>query len=211
MPDANVLKSPRQLWAAPNGSHDRIVKWARIVLPSTIGVLAVILVLAPLTMHGDISFVLAKDKVAMATERMRVNTATYRGEDGKGQPFELRAGSAVQTSSRDPVVRIRDLSAAIQLEDGPATLRANSGRYNMDSEIVRVDGPILFSSADGYRLTTRDVAVGLKSRKMASGGPVEGRMPLGNFSAGRLRADLATRTVTLDGRARLHIVQGAAR
>ena len=207
MPD----QSPRQLWAAPHGSHDRVVKWARVVLPSTVGVLAVILVLAPLTMRGDISFVLAKDKVAMATERLRVSAATYRGEDGKGQPFELRAGSAVQTSSRDPVVRLKDLSAAIRLQDGPATLKANSGRYDIDSEIVRVDGPIVFSTDDGYRLTTRDVAVGLKSRKMASGGPVEGRMPLGHFSAGRLRADLATRTVTLDGRARLHIVQGATR
>ena len=211
MPEAAALKSPRQLWAAPHGSHDRVVKWARIVLPSAIGVLAAILVLAPLTMRGDISFVLAKDKVAMATERMRVNAATYRGQDGKGQPFALRAGSAVQTSSRDPVVRMRDLSAAIELDDGPATLKADAGRCDMEREIVHVDGPILFSSADGYRLTTRDVAVGLKTRKMVSGGAVEGRMPLGNFSAGRLRADLATRTVTLDGRARLHIVPGAAR
>ena len=211
MPEALPTRSPRQSWAAPHGSHDRIVKWARIVLPSTIGVLAVALVLAPLAMRGDISFVLAKDKVAMAKERMRVSVATYRGEDAKGQPFELRAGSAVQTSSRDPIVRLRDLSAAIQLQDGPATLKANSGRYDMDREVVRVDGPIVFSSADGYRLTTRDVAVGLKSRQMASGGRVEGRMPLGTFSADRLRADLNTRVVTLDGRARLHIVQGAAR
>ncbi len=212
MPEiALPAKTPRQRWAAPHSQHDRIVKWARIVLPATIGVLAAGLVFAPLAMRGEISFVLAKDKVDMATERMRVSAATYRGEDGKGQPFELRAGSAVQTSSRDPVVRMKDLSASILLQDGPAMLRADSGRYNMEREIVNVDGPIVFSSADGYRLTTRDVAVGLKSRKMASGGPVEGRMPLGNFSANQLKADLATRTVTLEGRARLHIVQGGAR
>jgi lipopolysaccharide export system protein LptC len=180
-------------------------------MPATIGVLAAALIFAPLSMRGDVSFVLDKNKVAMAKERMRVSAATYRGEDDKGEAFTLKAGSAVQTSSRDPVVRMQDLSAEIALKEGPATLTANSGRYDMDRDIVNVDGPIVFASADGYRLQTRDVAVGLKSKKMASGGPVSGQMPIGNFSANRLTADLAAHSVTLEGGARLHIVQGRAR
>lgn len=204
-------RTARRLWAAPNGRHDRLIRVARIALPATIGILSAGLVFAPLTMRGEISFVLDKDKVAMAKERMRVTAATYRGEDAKGQPFTLRAGSAVQASSREPVVKLSDLSATIGLSDGPAMLRADAGRYDMDREIVNIDGPILFTSADGYRLSTRDVAVGLKSRKLASGGPVDGQMPLGNFRADRLSADLNARTVTLEGRARLHIVQRRAR
>jgi lipopolysaccharide export system protein LptC len=212
MPEVELSeRTDRQRWAAPAGSHDRVIRVARIALPSVIGVLAAGLIFAPLTMRGDISFVLAKDKVAMAKERMRVTAATYRGEDGNGQPFEIKAGSAVQATSAVPVVKLSDLSATIALKDGPAMLRADSGRYDMDREIVNVDGPIVFTSADGYRLQTRDVAVGLKSRKLASGGPVDGQMPLGNFSANRITADLSARTVTLDGRARLHIVQGRAR
>lgn len=210
MSDA-VIRSARQRWARPGSRHDWVVKGARIVLPAIIGVLGAALIFAPLANRGDISFVLAKDTVAMATERLRVTAATYRGEDGKGQPFELRAGSAVQTTSRDPVVRLKDLSASIALADGPATMVAQAGRYDMDREIVSVQGPIVFQSADGYRLETRDVAVGLKTRRIASGGPVDGKMPLGRFTAGRISADLSARTVTLDGRARLHIVQGRAR
>ena len=93
----------------------------------------------------------------------------------------------------------------------PSSLTANSGRYDMDRDIVNVDGPIVFASADGYRLQTRDVAVGLKTKLMASGGPVSGQMPIGSFSANRLRANLETHSVTLEGGARLHIVQGRAR
>lgn len=212
MPDDTVpLRSPLQRWARPGGSHDRLIGFARVALPAAIGVLSAGLIFAPLTMRNEVSFVLDKNKVDMATERMRVTAATYRGEDTKGQPFELKAGSAVQASSRDPVVKLRDLSASIALAEGPAMLKADAGRYDMDREIVSVDGPIVFTSADGYRLETRDVAVGLKTRKLASGGPVTGQMPLGNFSAGRMQADLGARTVTLDGRARLHIVQGRAR
>ena len=204
-------RTPRQLWARPAGGHDRIIKLSRLVLPATVGVLGAILALAPLSKRGEISFVLAKDSVEVAKERMRVTAATYRGEDGKGQPFIIKAGSAVQAKSSDPVVRMRNLSAEIELAEGPATLTADAGRYDMKREIVKVDGPLLFATSDGYRLATRDVFVGLKSRKIASGGSVDGRMPLGSFSANIMRADLVARTVTLEGRARLHIVQGSAR
>jgi len=46
---------------------------------------------------------------------------------------------------------------------------------------------------------------------MTSRGGVAGRMELGQFQAGRLRADLNDRTIVLDGGARLKIVQGAVR
>ncbi len=213
MPDEGALSvaSARQRWAAPGGSHDWTVRIARILLPSAVGVLGAILIAAPLAMRGDISFVLAKDKVAMAKERMRVTSATYRGEDQKGQAFAITAGSAVQTSSLDPVVRLSDLSAKIKLADGPAEINADRGRYNMKNDIIQIDGPVRFTAADGFSLETRDVAVGLKSRQLASGGAVNGTMPLGSFSADRIRADLSTRVVTLEGRARLHIVQRSAR
>lgn len=205
-------RSVRQIWARPNGSHDRLVKLLRIVLPAGIGALLIFLMFAPLASpNGDVSFVLAKDSVSMAKERLRVTAATYRGEDSKGRPFEIKAGSAVQRSSQDPVVKLSDLMARIQMEEGPATLSAGSGRYDMDREVVQVDGPLIFQTSDGYRVEASDVAVGLKSRQLASGGAVQGQLPLGTFTAGRIRADLANRTVTLDGRARLHIVQGGAR
>jgi len=208
---AEIVRGHRQVWAAPNSSHDRTIGVMRVALPIGIGVLVALLAMAPLTSGRDISFILTKDSVELARERMRVSDATYRGEDAKGQPFRIRAGSAVQTTSRDPVVRMRDLSAEIRLADGPATIGAPRGRYDMEKEQVFADGPILFQSADGYRLQTRDVGVDLKTRKVASGGPVDGSMRLGTFRGDRLLADLNARTVTLAGRARLHIVQGAGR
>lgn len=206
-----IVKSPRQIWAAPGGRHDTYLKLARAFFPSAVGILGATLIFSPLTKSGDVSFVLAKDKVAMSKERLRVEAATYRGEDGKGQPFIIRAGSAVQKSSRDPVVKLSDLSAEILMKDGPASFHASQGSYDMDREIVSIHGPVEFKAADGYRLATRDVALGLKSRKIASGGPVEGQIPLGSFSAGRISADLVQHSVVLDGRARLHIVQGRAK
>ncbi len=208
---AAAARDGRRHWARPGGRHDRLIAAARILLPAAIGVLAALLAVAPLTSGRDISFVLAKDRVEVARERLRVSEAVYRGQDGKGQPFQLRAASAVQATSADPIVKLKDLSARIGLPDGAASLVAPAGRYDMNGERVYADGPIDVTRADGSVIRTRDVTVDLDSRTMKSAAPVDGRMPLGRFSADRLSADLAGRTIRLDGRVRLHIVQRQGR
>lgn len=170
-----------------------------------IGVLAAFLVMAPLTMRGEVSFLLDKNKVEIARERLRIEAARYRGEDGKGQPFVLTAGSAVQRSSADPVVALNRLAARLNLADGPATLNAGTGRYDMGSQRLKVDGPVAFRAANGYTLDTRDAVIDLKNRRLESTGAATGTVPQGRFSASRMHADLDARTVTLDGSARLRI------
>lgn len=204
---AEQQRSYRQHWALPGGSHDKLIGTLKSVLPVLVGVLTAFLASAPFTRTGEVSFVLDKNKVEVAKERMRVTEALYRGEDSKGQPFSLRAGSAVQKNSRDPVVDLNNMSARILLPDGPAVIEARRGRYDMEAEHVTVDGPVQFQAARGYRLTTRDVGIDLRSRRMRSEGRVDGRMPIGTFSADHLEADMAARTVTLAGRARLRIDQ----
>ncbi len=199
-------RTERQRWAAPGSPHDRVVATSRFVLPVLIGVLAAFLVTAPLTTSGDVSFLLDKNKVEVAKERLRLQSARYRGADAQGRPFSLRAGSAVQQSSAEPVVKLTTLAADMTLTEGPATLRANSGRYDLGTEKVAVDGPIRFTAANGYDLQTSNATLDLKTRKLRSGGAVTGKVPQGNFSAARMSADLDSHIVTLDGDARLRIV-----
>lgn len=197
------VRSERQRWAQPGGRHDRVVTAANRALPVSIGVLFAFLVMAPLTMGGDASFVLDKNRVEVAKERMKLQEARYRGTDAKGQPFELDAGSAVQKSSAEPVVRIADMAAAIRLSDGPATLTAPTARYDMDSERVGVDGPIKVRGPNNYTLDTDNAVVDLKSRRLQSTGAARGTVRQGTFRGDRMSADLEARTVTLDGNARL--------
>ena len=205
---ADQMRSRRQLFAAPGSSHDKMVRFLGMFLPAAIGVLVAFLALAPLLRNTEVSFLLDKNQVDIARERMRVTQAMYRGQDSEGRPFSLEAGSAVQKSSRNPVVEMNDLAARILLKDGPGVLEAGRGNYNMDTEQVSVVGPVQFSSANGYRMVTRDVDIDLPKRSMVSRGEVTGRLPTGTFRADRLKANLAERTVTLEGRARLRMTQG---
>ncbi len=204
-------RDARRHWAAPGSRHDRVVRVSAVALPMGVGVLAAFLVMAPLTHGGDVSFVLDRNKVAMAHERLSAQAATYRGQDAKGQPFTIDAGSAVQHSQADPIVRLRQLAARLSLADGPATLRADRGRYDMTGERLAMDGPVQVDAPRGYLLNTRDATLDLKTRRVVSGGAATGTVPQGAFSGDRMTADLDTRDVRLDGHARLRIVPRHAR
>ena len=199
----------RRRWAAPGRSHDKVIGAMKLALPAAIGVLLAFLAFAPLEEKQEVSFLLDKNKVEHAEERMRVESAQYRGQDSRGRPFLLSARQALQQTSAVPIVNVRDMSAQILLEDGPARIVARQAQYDMTTDKVDVQGPILVTAADGYRLATRDVIVDLRQRNLASRGRVSGRMPLGQFTAGRLEVDLPQRRAVLSNRARVHIVQGA--
>jgi lipopolysaccharide export system protein LptC len=106
---------------------------------------------------------------------------------------------------------LNDLTARLLLAEGPAVLTAPGGRYHLDQQLVDVDGVVRFSAADGYRMVARNVAIDLPARALVSRGRVEGTIPAGTFSGNSLRADLDTRTISLDGDARLQMIPGQLR
>jgi lipopolysaccharide export system protein LptC len=208
---AAEVRSERKRWAAPGSAHDRLIAILRIVLPAAVGVVAAMMVFLPLTSGGDVSFVLDKNKVEVAKERLRVQSATYRGEDDKGQPFILDAASAVQKSTVEPLVHLNDLAAKIQLKDGPATIAAPTGQYDMDKQEVAVDGPITVNGPDGYQLKTDTATLNLKTRIMTGNGGINGVSRQGTFSADTMSADLENRVIKLNGRVHLRLAPRSAR
>jgi lipopolysaccharide export system protein LptC len=205
---ADLERTQRQHWAMPGGNHDRLIRGMRVILPSIIGVLLAVLAFSPFAGTQELSFVLDKDEVDLSRERMRLVEALYRGEDSKGRPFSLRAGSAVQKTSATPVLEMTSLSANIILNDGPASIVAQRGSYDLNKETMRVNGPLAVEST-GYDMVASNVELSLKNRSMQSFGPVSGRTKVGTFRAGRLSADLDTRIVRLDGGVHLRIDQNA--
>ncbi len=240
MSDAAVRqRETQQHWAEPGSRHDALVKGAKIGLPIAVGVLAAFLLTAPLTKRSEVSFVLDKNEVESAPERMRIESARYTGTDKDGHPFLIRAERAVQRTSDQPIVDIRGMLARLGLASGTAVIRAQAGQYNLDEQKVAIRGPVQVSGPEGEQLVTRDVVIDfrnqtvrggngaaagpegelaagqvagdLRSEQLGLSGGVSGRIELGEFQAGRVRADLGTRTIVLDGGTRLKIRQGAVR
>ena len=208
---ADHIRDRRKAFALPGSTLDRTVKLLAVVLPALVGAVAATMLISPLSPRGEVSFLLDRNKVATADDRLRVDNAMYRGRDDKGRPFSLTAGEAVQRSAEVPVVELADLTARMQLSEGPAVLLAPAGRYNIDDQRVAVDGVVRFATSDGYRMTVRNVAIDLPGRRVVGAGGVEGAIPAGTFSANSIRADLDGRVLTLAGNARLRMVPGRLR
>ncbi|WP_068077167.1 LPS export ABC transporter periplasmic protein LptC [Novosphingobium lentum] len=208
---ADIIRTRRRRFAAPGGFHDKLVRFLAAALPAGVGVLAAVMVLTPLGPRGEISFLLDRNKVAIVQDRLRVASAMYRGKDNDGRNFSVTAGNAVQHSAKVPVVEMNDLEARMMLDDGPAVLTAGSGNYDMSRQLVEVLGPVNVQSSNGYRMTATNINIDIGAKKLFSRGPVEGRIPAGTFSADRILGDLASRTVVLDGHARLRMEPGALR
>ena len=208
--EAKALRSQRQHFAAPGGRHDKVVHFLARALPVGVGIIAALMVITPLSPRGEVSFLLNRDEVSVIDERLSVDYAMYRGRDDLCRPFSITSGEAVQRSSAEGLVRRDELIAQLLLPDGPARLSANGGTYDLNSEIVAVDGPIELVSVDGYRMTANGVSLDLDQREMVGDKGVEGEIPAGAFRAQSMRADLSSRTLTLEGNARLTMIPGKA-
>jgi lipopolysaccharide export system protein LptC len=205
---ADQMRTRRQAFAAPGGSLDRIVRILAVGLPMAVGVVAAMMMITPLSPRSEVSFLLDRNKVAVAEDRLRVDNAMYRGEDNSGRPFSLSAGEAVQASGSVPLVEMRDLVARILMADGPAVLSAPTGTYNIEDNQVAIPGTVSFEAADGYSIIARNVRIDLTSRTMVGNGRVTGAIPAGTFAADDFRADLPNRSLALIGNASLRMVPG---
>ena len=208
---AEKERTKLQRWAMPGGFHDKLVRSLRVVLPSLVGLLLAVMLFSPFQKSDELSFVLDKQDVAMAKERMRLTTAFYRGEDSKGRLFSLTAGSAVQKSSAEPLLRMTDLQGKLNTANGTATISAGQSIYDLQAELMQIPGQLVYNSGDGYNLVASNVEMALKTRSLKSMGPVAGSTKVGSFSAGRMSADLDSRVVRLEGGVHLRIDQNAVR
>lgn len=194
-----------QAWARGGGAHDRTVRLLQLGLPALTGALAAVMLFAPFGNRGELSFLLAKNEIEVTPQRLRVDTAVYRGRDNRGRPFQVSAGQAIQRSAADPVVRVSDMAAQIMLTDGPARLAAQAADYDPATDQIHVPGRVSLATADGFQLSVSNVDVDLRQRLMASDNPVTGRLPIGSFSANSIRANIDTRTVSLRGNVRTRL------
>lgn len=189
----------KQGWAAPGGSHDRIVQALKIALPAAIGLLTAYLAMAPLAKGPEISFILDKSKVELTRERLRVDRARYRGQDDKGRAFVLSAGNALQVSADDPKVSIEDVRAEIVLDDGPAVLEAPRALYDFQEQTIAMQAPVRFRDRQGYRLDAGRSLLNLETQILVTNRPATLLAPDGRrVEARTARVDLNSRRITSD-------------
>lgn len=201
----------RQLSALPGSRAERLMAVLKWLLPVLAVMVLAAIVIWPLTKVNEFSFLLAKDNVGMAAERLRIDNAVYRGVTQRGEAFVISATNAVQRSSTVPIVELTTLKATLAMAEGPAKVTAPSGRYFMETDRLQVAGPVRLDSSAGFTLDSQTIDIDLNTRRVTSAEPVTGTLPIGSFSAGSFAGDIQGRLLVLDGGAHLRIRQGAGK
>jgi len=194
---AERQRAIKRSWAEPGSYHDHLVRLLKFGLPAAVGVLLAYLALAPLAKGPEISFLLDKNKVGTAQEKMRIRSAQYRGQDNLGRPFIINAGSAVQASASEPVVQIETMSAQIVLEHGPARITGDRAVYDLETQSVTVAGPVRFQDSRGYRINAGQSVIDLRAQTLTTDQPMTMASPDGRrVQAAGAVVDLNERRVT---------------
>jgi len=95
-------------------------------------------------------------------------------EDKQGRrTWELEAKSVRQYEDQDLIV-LEDVKVTVFTKEGRAfVLSGKQATFHQDSKDMELEGDVLLTSSDGYRLKTRSIAYRHEERKAQTADPVE--------------------------------------
>jgi len=194
-------------------SYSRRVRWMKLLLP--LG--AVALVGAIFLMGRDLggtSGLLSPMELARLGAGLKIDSLRFSGETEAGEPFEIRAVSAVPDQAQPERIDLDQPVGEIAMQDGRrVTARAAQGRLYRSSRRVELDGAVEIETSDGYRITTERAEMLVEERRLHAPGPVRGEGPRGSIQAGSMRAhgvddDSAATKIWFENGVRLVFIPG---
>lgn len=133
----------------------------------------------------------------------------YTSTDEAGRPFTIHGTEARQGTDGPQIVEIEDPEAEMTLsDDGWASLFADFGIYDRDTEDVYLRGNVEIFRDDGYAMRTEEMHIDLADGTAWGDAPVEAAGPAGTVRSQGFRVGRDGRSVVFTGRSRM-VLRGA--
>ena len=154
--------------------HSRLVRVLRIGVPALLAGALLLTIganympaVGPLRLPGEIGKLVIKgQKVTMQQPRLTGYTVDSR-------PYEFTASSADQDITKPDLMDLHQIQAKIELEDkSMVNLTANSGSYDMKTEMLTLADKIHVVSSNGYEARLSEAAVDVHRGTIISEKPV---------------------------------------
>jgi lipopolysaccharide export system protein LptC len=154
--------------------HSRLVRVLRIGVPALLAGALLLTIganympaVGPLRLPGEIGKLVIKGhKVTMQQPRLTGYTVDSR-------PYEFTASSADQDITKPDLMDLHQIQAKIELEDkSVVNLTANSGSYDMKTEMLTLADKIHVVSSNGYEARLSEAAVDVHKGTIISEKPV---------------------------------------
>jgi lipopolysaccharide export system protein LptC len=168
--------------------HSRHVRWLRICVPA--GIAAVLLTVVGMNymppiggfrLPGELGkLVIHGTKITMQQPRLTGFTVDSRA-------YEFSADAAAQDITKPNQVELQQLHAKMEMQDkSTVEMTANSGIYDVKTEILKLNDNIDLTSSTGYSGQLSEAVIDVRKGNVVSDQPVSVKMLNGFLNAKRL-------------------------
>ncbi len=170
-------------------SYSRVVRWLKVALPLlALGLLSA-LFLWPRDDGGAGGLIYSTADLLALGQGMTVDNPRFTGATEQGEPFRVRAASAVPDGPDPTLVTLNAVDADILQGDGrEVRLTADAGALRPKDNKLSLHGSVAIVTSDGYVVRTDRVDADMRARTVSAPGAVAAEGPGGSIEAGSFRA-----------------------
>ena len=173
---------------APDG-WSRFVRLAKILLPTLALALLSALFLLARGDGGEAAIPYSDAEIDALAREQRLGAPDFAGTTEDGAAIRITAAQGRPDPREPSVLTAAGMSVLLQAPARDVALDAAIGRVDPASGLFELGGGLTVETSDGYRLNAAALEGRLDLTDLRSAGPVEGRGPIGEVSAGRLTLD----------------------
>ncbi|HBY93111.1 MAG TPA: hypothetical protein DEP84_03955 [Chloroflexi bacterium] len=167
--------------------HSRFVAWMKIVLPlAALGILSTLFLISN-GFDPNQTLPVAGIDLQERAQSLGATGATFAGVSSEGHEVTMRT-ERTRPSAADPrLIEARDVTARMTLNSGvEIDLSSHRGEVDQRDNSATLTGDVRITTSSGYVLTTDRLNAGFDTLYAETPGPVEGRAPAGDLTAGRM-------------------------
>lgn len=170
-----------------DNTHSRVVAWAKVTLPLlALAILSTLFIVAR-EIDPDASIPFAELDVEELAREQRVGEPRFTTVTGDGAALSFAAQTARPDANDPDILNGEMLDASIQTNDGLSYhMKATAGVIDGTAKMAELGGGVIFSSSNGYEVTTDRIAATLDIATVETIGTVLATGPLGQFEAGKM-------------------------
>ena len=162
-------------------ARSRLIHRLRLALPA--GIAAILLLLAGWVIAGAVMARLGDQRPA-GQALIHMTNARFYGRDSGGRPYELASAEASRDDADLKLVNlVRPVLTLDVGGDRSSRISADAGLYREDDRIVRLNGHVAVSNAEGDVFRTDRAIADTIQGTVVGPSPVEGVGPTGRIDA----------------------------
>lgn len=167
--------------------HSQLVRWLRVALLFAIAMVLLAVAVENYLPIGGLRLPAEIGKLVIKGTKITMQAPRLTGFTTDSRPYEFTADAAQQDITKPDLVELQQLRAKIEMADKSTLhLSADSGVYNMKTEMLTLRDNISLVSSTGYQARLSQASVDTAKGNVVSDTPVWVKLLDGDLNAKRL-------------------------